>query len=196
MTRARKNLRLKQYDYSTPGAYFVTVCVQDRRSLFGDVRDSVMELNSAGSMIQEWWQKLPSKYPDIEVDTHVVMPNHFHGIVTIVGADPCVRPDMSGNTTQGAHVGAPLHTVVQWFKSMTTNQYIRGVKQGEWPVFHGKLWQRNYYEHVIRNDNELLKIREYIANNPLQWALDRENPAATGRVVSNDYASIFGSDFP
>ena len=77
----------------------------------------------------------------------------------------------------GAHIGAPLPEIVQWFKTMTTNEYIRGVKTMGWPPFPGKLWQRNYYEHIIRNEAELDRIRTYIANNPTQWALDDENPA-------------------
>jgi hypothetical protein len=77
----------------------------------------------------------------------------------------------------GEHTGSPLHRVIQWFKTMTTNEYIRGVKQNGWPSFPGKLWQRNYYEHIIRNENEMARIREYITNNPAQWALDRENPS-------------------
>jgi len=82
----------------------------------------------------------------------------------------------TGNNITGEHTGSPLHRVIQWFKTMTTNEYIRGVKQHAWAPFPGKLWQRNYYEHIIRNENEMALIREYIMNNPAQWATDRENP--------------------
>ena len=118
----------------------------------------------------------------------------MNGIITIVGADLCVCPDddqsntgkhiglpqqtheTGAHTDEGTHVGVPLPRVVQWFKTMTTNEYIRGVKQFGWPRFDGRLWQRNYYEHIIRDDDELNLVREYIVNNPLQWELDRENP--------------------
>jgi putative transposase len=113
-----------------------------------------------------------------------------------VGADPGVGPEVGQtddtgqtgqthgfaptnageHTGQGTHVGVPLPTVVQWFKTMTTNEYIRGVKELGWAPFSGKLWQRNYYEHIVRHERELNAIRQYIANNPLKWALDRDNP--------------------
>jgi putative transposase len=106
------------------------------------------------------------------------MPNHFHGIVvitdTIVGADLRVGP-----VPEGAHTGAPLPTVIQWFKTMTTNEYIRGVKTASWPSFNGRLWQRNYYEHIIRNEESLNRIRQYILDNLARGAFDRENPEAT-----------------
>ena len=196
MKSTRKNLRLKHYDYSKSGAYFVTVCVRERTCLFGNVTDGMMVANPAGKMIEEWWWKLPAKFPGIVADTYVVMPNHFHGIVVIVGADLCVRPGPGAKPTQGAHAGAPLPTLMQWFKTMTTNAYIRGVKDHAWTVFPGKLWQRNYHEHVIRNDGELSTIRDCIVNNPLQWSLDRENPAATGRIASTDCAAIFAGELP
>jgi REP element-mobilizing transposase RayT len=188
--RVRKAIRLRHFAYSQPGAYFVTTCVQHRACLFGEVVDGVMRMNDAGRVVAEWWLKLNSKFPSVQSDTYAVMPNHFHGIVTIVGADPRVRPG------PGAHAGAPLPTIMQWFKTMTTNAYIRGVKEHDWRAFSGKLWQRNYYEHVIRTERELTLIREYIADNPLQWHLDRENPAATAGRVSTDLKEIFGDALP
>ncbi len=133
-------------------------------------------------MIEKWWAELPNKFPTIQTDEYVVMPNHFHGIVFItttddVGANLRVRPNLRGRPNQGAHKGAPLPKIVQWFKTMTTNEYIRGVKQHGWSPFPGKLWQRNYYEHIVQNENELDRIRRYIAENPLKWAIDRENQA-------------------
>ncbi len=105
----------------------------------------------------------------------VVMPNHIHGIIVIVGADLRVRPDRTDTDNEGAHIGAPLPKIVQWFKTMTTNEYIIGVKQHGWPPFHSKLWQRNYYERIIRNDTELDRVRQYIHDNPLNWDTDEEN---------------------
>ncbi len=128
-----------------------------------------MVLNPAGNMVMRWYLELENKFPDIQCDACICMPNHLHFIVVNVGADPRVRPDH----TKGEHVGSPLHRVVQWFKTMTTNEYIREVNQNQWPRFEGKLWQRDYWEHVVRNETDLERLREYIANNPKSWALDK-----------------------
>jgi len=167
----RRSIRLKGYDYSQAGAYFVTICTQNRECLFGEILDREMALNNPGRMVEKWYRELENKFTDIVCDQCAIMPNHIHFVIqTGVGADLGVCPDT------GEHIGSPLHTVIQWFKTMATNEYIRGVKQNGWSTFPGKLWQRNYYEHIVRNENELNRIREYIMNNPLQWELDRENP--------------------
>ena len=182
----RRSIRLKGYDYSQAGAYFVTICNQNRECLFGDIVDGEMRLNDAGEMLERWYSELEKKYPDIQCDEFVCMPNHVHFIAVNVGADLRVRPDsaprqtMGEHVTMGEHIGSPLHRVVQWFKTMTTNEYIRGVKQNNWRSFPGKLWQRNYWEHIIRNESELNRIREYILNNPAQWELDKLNPGNVG----------------
>jgi len=171
----RHSMRLLGYDYAQVGAYFVTSVTKDRVCLFGEIVDGEMRLNDGGRMIEQWWFELNRKFSTVETDEFVVMPNHFHGIVVIagvsVGADLRVGPN-----SEGAHVGAPLPTIIQWFKTMTTNEYMRGVKTRSWTPFAGRLWQRNYYEHIVRGENELTRIREYIANNPPQWEMDRENP--------------------
>jgi len=172
--RRRRSIRLKEFDYSASGAYFVTIVTQDRSCLFGEIFDGRMQPNSAGKAIQRWWLGLVTKFPTVETDEFVVMPNHIHAIVritdTIVGADPRVGP-------AGAHPGAPLPKIMQWFKTMTTNEYMRGVKELGWPTFRGQLWQRSYFEHVIRDADSLARIRQYIVENPLRWEFDRENPA-------------------
>lgn len=176
----RHSIRLKGYDYSQAGAYFITICTQNRKCLFGEIVNAEMLLNDAGKMVEKWWYELKNKFPNMELDQYVVMPNHFHGIIQIiVGADLRVCPDNSGE-----HTGSPLHRMVQWFKTITTNEYIHNVKINNWQPFEGKLWQRNYYEHIIRNENELNHIREYIINNPLQWQFDREN---LDRIENDDY---------
>ncbi len=190
----RRSIRLKGYNYAQAGAYFITICTQGRAHLFGDIVDGGMRLNDAGHMIERWYAELANKFSDIQCGEYIVMPNHFHGIIINVGADRCVCPDgagacpdgTGGDIAKGAHVGAPLQgafqqnttvpSVVQWFKTMTTNAYIRGVKQSGWLRFDKKLWQRNYWEHIIRNDNEHQRIAQYIRNNPTQWQQDPLNP--------------------
>lgn len=188
----RRSIRLKGYDYSQAGAYFVTICTQNRACLFGNIVDGEMILNDAGRMVEKWYHELENKFPSMICDEFICMPNHTHFIIILVGADLCVRPNAMADlcvrpnvrpnaiTTnkqeRGAHPGAPLQEIAKWFKTMTTNAYIRGVKQHGWPPFPGKLWQRNYYEHIIRNEDALNRIREYIVNNPKQWQSDRENP--------------------
>jgi putative transposase len=150
----------------------VTICTQERACLFGVIQDDKVCLNDAGRTIEKWWFELNRKFPMVETDEFVIMPNHFHGVVIItdvpVGADLRVGPIPEGGhpTQQGAHAGAPLQAVIQWFKTMTTNEYIRGVKTASWPAFNRRLWQRNYYEHVIRDDQSLNRIRQYIVDNP------------------------------
>ena len=170
----RKSPRLSGYDYSQEGAYFVTVCVQGRQALLGEILHGEMHLNQPGFAVERWWKELESKFPSIKIDEYyVVMPNHLHGIVLITSSPSPV--------VQGGHAGPPLQRIVQWFKTMTTNNYIHGVKEHGWQPFKGNLWQRSFYEHVIRNDEALNRIREYIQTNPQRWDLDRENPRAAGK---------------
>ncbi len=177
----RRSLRLKGYDYSQSGGYFVAVVTLDRACLFGEIVNGTIRLNESGQMVERWWFELKHKFPTIETDEFVVMPNHFHGVVVIaVGAGLRVGPHPEGThaALQGTHVGVPLPAIVQWFKTMTTNEYMRGIKRSRWVPLRSRLWQRNYYEHIIRDEESLSRIREYILNNPAQWAFDRENPEA------------------
>jgi REP element-mobilizing transposase RayT len=174
----RRSIRLRGYDYARPGAYFVTICTQDRQCLFGEIRDGQMIVNDIGQMITHWWQELPRRFPSVTLDEFVVMPNHLHGILILhVGADRRVRPNSTvAPVKEGRHIGLPLHRIIQWFKTMTTNGYVREVKEEKWPPFNKRLWQRNYYEHVIRTEDEWDEIRAYIAENPLKWELDENHP--------------------
>jgi REP element-mobilizing transposase RayT len=176
----RRSIRLRGYDYSRSGAYFVSICTKDRTCLFGDIDNQQMALNDAGRMVEKWYVQLENKFEDIRCDEYIIMPNHFHAIIQNtgpVGADLCVCPyDSRHGRTSGEHTGSPLQRVIQWFKTMTTNEYIRGVKQYRRVPFPGRLWQRNYYEHIVRNENEMSRIRKYIRNNPAQWDTDKDNP--------------------
>jgi putative transposase len=209
----RRSLRLRDYDYTQAGAYFVTLCTQDRACLFGEVVDGEMRLNEAGEMVLAEWNALVGRFPGVELDGFAVMPNHIHAIVVLVGAGLVPARTYAGLVpagtyaglvpaqNKGDHEGRPygdgrppptLGGVMGAFKSITTVSYTRGVKQSTWPGFRGRLWQRNYYEHIIRDEASLHAIREYIANNPLQWALDRENPinVGAGLVPAPDGATI------
>lgn len=172
----RRSIRLKGYDYAHAGLYFITICVQNRACLFGEIVHGEMILNDAGTMIGKWYGELEIKFPDIKCDAMIIMPNHFHCIIQniSVGADLRVCPNNADNNDiVGEHIGSPLHRVVQWFKTMSTNEYIRGVKNMGWQPFDKKLWQRNYYEHIIRNEPSYQTISNYIINNPAKWAEDK-----------------------
>ena len=163
--RRRRSLRLKEYDYTRAGAYFVTICTQDKACLFGNIVDGSMCLNAAGHMLASLWNDIPAWFGDVEIDTFVLMPNHLHGII--------VSPDVTSEVTK---VAPALGKVVAAFKSATTVHYISGVKTKAWPVFRRRLWQRNYYEHVVRDEKALDRVRRYIDENPARWAFDDENP--------------------
>jgi REP element-mobilizing transposase RayT len=186
----RRSLRLKSWDYASPGAYFVTIVTHFHTCRFGEIVDDTLQLNLAGEMIATAWEALPTRFPNIELDEWIVMPNHLHGIVMItdsnVGA-PLVGAQSPDNSTiwAGTSPAPTLGAVIGAFKSMTTNEYIRGVRELGWSPFIKRLWQRNYYEHIIRNDHELGATRDYIFNNPLQWALDHDNLVNISASISD-----------
>jgi putative transposase len=171
----RRSLRLKGYDYAQPGAYFVTVCANHKEHLFGEVAKEGMILCEAGRIIEEEWLKTAMGRPYIKLDQFVVMPNHVHGIIWIVedigGTARCAP------TVQqfGTAVSASLPAIIRAFKSAATKRInvLRHVPGAE-------VWQRGFYEHVIRDDESLNRIREYIVNNPRRWDLDREKAHRKG----------------
>jgi putative transposase len=179
----RRSIRLRGYDYSRPGAYAVTVCTYLKRPVLGEIVEGEMVLNAVGRMVQDTWEQMPSHYRGCGMDALAVMPNHVHGIIVInpaVGAGPCARPGMGqagepGQAQGPAPTAMSLPDLIHRFKSLTTARYRQGVTTHGWHALDGKLWQRNYYEHIIRNDDELEKIREYIATNPVRWETDWEN---------------------
>ena len=152
----RRPLRLPDFDYSSAGAYFVTIDTNDRAQILGQVGPTAaITLSDAGRMIDRWWCKVPDKFKSVDLDAHVVMPEHFHGIVLLGGG-----PETDHARTES------LSQVIQWFKTMTTNEYFRCVRTQSWPAVRGKVWQRGFYDHVIRSEQDLLSIREYIEFNP------------------------------
>ena len=188
----RRSVRLKNYDYASPGAYFVTICTWQLESLFGTIADGAMQLGDLGKIVAEEWRRTAVIRKEIRLDEWVVMPNHLHGVVWIADnrAENDERDDGQAGAQSieaysaeaqgpGAHGRAPLHrkprslgSLVAGFKSAATT------RSNAWRGSPGApLWQRNYYEHIVRNEQELAAIRCYIQNNPLKWALDRDNPA-------------------
>ena len=191
----RRSSRLKNYDYSQAGAYYVTINVQNRECLFGEIVDFEMILSDAGKMIEEQWLALIERFPNIELDVYQIMPNHSHGIIVIVepvgatlavshrrarGTNGGVARNMDTKDIHGNGAGikpAPtLGDIIGAFKSITTHEYIKGVDNKNWLQFHKRLWQRNYYEHVVRDEADLNRIRDYIQSNPANWDEDEENP--------------------
>jgi REP element-mobilizing transposase RayT len=166
----RLSARLRGYDYSRAGMYFVTICAQNRECLFGEIIDGEMWLNDAGKMVQICWNAISDHFPHVELDAFVVMPNHVHGILSIVRAINVGAKNFSPLQRQSSQ--QPHGT------SKTIGSVVRGFKIGvtKWmrqntPVRN--IWQRNYWEHIIRDEPELNRIREYIRNNPAQWESDK-----------------------
>jgi REP element-mobilizing transposase RayT len=171
----RRSIRLPGYDYSQPGMYFVTICVEGKACLFGEVVKGEMAVNEYGRIVQEEWSRSAEIRREIQLDEFVVMPNHVHGIVEII-EPPSVGA--TGRSPLRLKPGPPprsLGSFVAGFKSAVTTRIniLRGTPDVP-------LWQRNYYEHIIRNEDDLRRIREYIQTNPVRWELDRENPAKRG----------------
>lgn len=195
----RRSIRLRGYDYSQAGFYFVTICCQNREHLFGEIDNGKMALNDAGEMINNEWLKLTERFENIKLHEHVIMPNHFHAILEIAAVGATLVVAQNDNTVaqnkntkhDNGHNGQPqgiaptetmnktvkktLGDMVGAFQSITTVNYINGVKTKNWKSFDKKLWQQNYWEHIIRNENEFIKISEYIRNNPIKWHKDKLN---------------------
>lgn len=193
----RRSIRLKEYDYSRPGSYFVTICADNRKCLFGEIKDGQFLFNPVGEMVRKWWLKIPEKFVNVQTDKFVIMPNHLHGIIVLVGADPCVYP-MTGEPVrkaQGRHTDSPLPKIIQWFKTMTANEYMRMLKGQNLQPAAKLLWQRNYYEHIVRSEESQNKIREYILANPLQWEMDLENPLVQSNSATRDNILKAEKDF-
>ena len=183
----RRSLRLRGYDYSWAGAYFVTVCTHNRACLFGEIVNGEMQLNDVGRMVATHWRSLSKRFSSVQPDALVVMPNHMHGIIALIDVGAALvaaqgrarRITPPRRATTRVAPTASLGRVIGAYKSLTTVAYARGVKMWGWTPFAGKLWQRNYYEHIIRNETDLNRVRQYIMDNPARWAEDPEHPART-----------------
>ncbi len=239
----RKSSRLKDYDYSQSGLYFITICTQDRIDRFGKIENGIMIVNDAGKMVQSVWANLPSQFPSIALDAFQIMPNHIHGIIQIT--KPTVGTPLVGvrdatnmhnipythdnainenNSPDGSAVtrnnigdvvvdaadyktggrfglgradrheacpygtavdnnsGKTLGDIVGAFKSIITHRYCNGVKMELVPSFNKRLFQHRFHDHIIRNENMLFRVRQYIQNNPSNWHSDKMNTSNNNRV--------------
>jgi putative transposase len=182
MQKHPQSIRLKNHNYASSGAYFVTICAAQKMHLFREVNDAQMELNKSGKIVLESWNALPHHFSNTQIDQFIFMPNHVHGILWL---NQRVRGTHSPFAV-GAQHAAPLHgapprvnvepgslgAVIRSFKSAVTKRINEARATPGVPV-----WPRNYYEHIVRNDTDLERIRTYIENNPAQWALDDLNTA-------------------
>ncbi len=180
----RRSTRLRDWDYALPWWYYVTICTHERQCIFGTVVNDEMQLNDIGKIVHEEWTNTPTIRPEIELDEFVVMPNHVHGIVIIgesVGATGSVaRKGKQGSSIIRATqrvaptktlVSGSLGAVIGQFKSKAAKR-INVIRETQGV----SVWQRSFHDHIIRNDADLHRIRTYIANNPVQWAIDEERP--------------------
>jgi REP element-mobilizing transposase RayT len=168
----RRSIRLKGYDYSQAGAYFITICIKNRECLFGKIVNGEMILNQYGNIAHEQWEKLPQRFPNFELDVFQIMPNHMHGIIVLnesnVGATLAVAQKAGvnpapTNKTVGDMIGA--------YKSLVANECLEIFKSKNETM--GKLWQRNFHEHIIRNEQSYQTIFNYIIINPATWETDK-----------------------
>jgi REP element-mobilizing transposase RayT len=168
----RKLQRLTNYNYSQNGAYFLTICTQNRLPLFGAIENDNMILNSAGKMVFEKFFEISEFYQDIIIDKFTVMPNHLHAIMIIDHSGTTQLTLSQSDMLTMSFPTLSLSEYIQRFKTLTTKLYIDGVKSGEYPPFDKKIWQKSYHDHVIRNEQGYKKIWEYIDTNPLKWQED------------------------
>jgi REP element-mobilizing transposase RayT len=183
--RERKKIRLRDYDYSKNGYYFITICTKNREEWFGAIESGTMCLSRFGEVAKNFWVEIPQHFKEVRTGEFSVMPNHLHGILII-------EEKMVGNAYMRSHQGnAFMHSlqdktkmllpkIIQQYKASVTHK-INDLQNGI--PFQ---WQRSFYDHVIRNEIELSRIREYIQNNPLKWDLDRENPSSRNFDMEHD----------
>ncbi len=184
--RERKYIRLRNYDYSQSGYYFVTICTKNREGWFGEIESGTMRLNKFGKIAGDLWIEIPAHFKEVSTDEFTVMPNHLHGILIL-------EEKMVGNAYMRSHQGnAFMHSlqdktkmllpkVIQQYKSSVTRK-INSLQKG----FHFE-WQKSFYDHVLRSDKSLDLIRGYIQNNPLKWDFDRENPLSKNFDLDHDH---------
>jgi REP element-mobilizing transposase RayT len=181
----RRSIRLPGFDYGQPGMYFVTICTCKRQILFGEVVEGAMVLNQIGRIVEEEWSKTAALRPYVALDKFVIMPNHFHAIVEMhERRGTACRAPTAERFAQP--VSGSLPTIIRSFKSAVTKR-VNDCRNMPGVPF----WQENYYEHVIRNEDDLHRIREYIQTNPVRWEIDRENLAKHGEDEFDRWLASF-----
>lgn len=176
----RQSIRLKDYDYSKAGAYFITICCEDRMHRFGKISGNEMILNQSGTIAYNEWINLADRFPNFELDVFQIMPNHMHGIIVLsdissaidtVGAPLAVAQEEDALNRATARGAPTIPDIVGAYKSIVSNTCLQLFKSQNKTM--GKLWQRNYYEHIIRDENAYNRISNYIINNPAKWDEDK-----------------------
>jgi putative transposase len=167
----RPDIRLANYDYSSAGGYYITLCAENRTNQFGEIIDGEMILNPEGDIVFEEWERSTELRPHMIFDEFVIMPNHMHAVVWILDKDTSCAAHSSVHLQRTPRVARSLGSFVAGFKATTTRR-IKTIQSTP----RVKIWQANFYEHIIRNEPELQRIRDYIIGNPAQWAADKENP--------------------
>ena len=197
----RKNsLRLESYNYSDLGAYFITICSDKREEIFGKIENGLMLLNGIGKIINDSWYQIPENYENVKLDNFVIMPNHIHGIIWIVGAiheSPKVKrtihesPKDNPSQNNGVIRELPLRIerrkmliskIIGRFK-MNSSKLINDIHNSKGT----HVWQRSYYDHIIRNEEDLNNKKQYIQNNPLNWDKDENNSDSEITAVRNTH---------
>jgi putative transposase len=181
MERKRKSIRIKNYDYSQPGNYFVTVCTTNRLCLLGEIKNNKMILSELGKIVEKCWLEIPTHYPDVELGSFVVMPNHIHGIITI-----CASVGVQNSEPLQNNINKYQHIIPRSLGSI-----IRGFKLGVTKIVRQQnlaenLWQRNLYESIIKNEKSLDKINSYITINPVLWEDDNDNIEKFYEEIKNE----------
>jgi putative transposase len=177
----RKSIRLKGYDYSQAGAYFVTMVTYHRDCLFGKIENGEMVLNDLGKIADECWRAIPEHFPNVDLDTHVIMPNHAHGVI-VINDDGRMGAIYRAHTTEqfGKPTVGSLPTIVRTYKAAVTR--IIGREHNATSI-----WQRNYHEHIIRSKREMDNIWRYIESNPAHWDDDQENLSVAQRTNTGNH---------
>ncbi|HPS28724.1 MAG TPA: transposase [bacterium] len=185
--KSRRSIRLREYDYSQNGLYFITICVDGREELLGNVENGKMVLNDAGKIVDMCIHTIPEKYENIDIDSYIIMPNHIHIVIAIVGAIHELPENNELPKKEKAIHESPLQQNALERRKMLLPKIVGYLKMNsskQINILRGKsgvpLWQRNYHEHIIRNEKELDKIRHYININPAKWEMDRYNKICEG----------------
>lgn len=190
----RRSIRLKDYDYSRAGAYFVTILVRDREHLLGEVANGAVQLSKIGEIADESWREIPEHFSDVECDAYAIMPNHIHGVLVVGGvgarhASPLQRHPLRVSKRPSGVRPNSVGAIIGSFKSAATKRINRFRRTIGFVV-----WQRNYYEHIIRDEDSMNKIREYIIQNPARWEFDMENTAGKPDGKEQEFWKVFGQD--